>query len=401
MITNLVIRLKVNIPLQNFRIVNFPGKIYSQILWFGLLIFTLSACQSAKPAAEQPENSNVARSDTQLVLNDAILEQSNNQGNSLWRIKAERTFYSQDRQTAILKKITANLFQEGKLVLQLSAKQGESQNNGASIFLRGNIIATDPRNGATLRSEEIQWYAQEDVLILPQQLTANYPNLEISAAQGKYYPTSQNLELEGNIILTNTEPSLQLKTERLVWLIPQKQVRSDRPLEIVRYQGETITDKLVAARGEVKLAQNSAILQENVELQSLEPQMQIATNSAEWNYQTQIVTTNKPVKIVDRENQLIVIGNQGQINLSSNIAHLWQGTQGIAQKNQAQLYSQELAWNIPTETVEALGNVVYQQNNPAINLTGDRAIGKLTENNVVVSSNNTKGDRVTSIIDNP
>jgi lipopolysaccharide assembly outer membrane protein LptD (OstA) len=157
----------------------------------------------------------------------------------------------------------------------------------------------------------------------------------------------------------------------------------------------------VAARGEVKLAQNSAILQENVELQSLEPQMQIATNSAEWNYQTQIVTTNKPVKIVDRENQLIVIGNQGQINLSSNIAHLWQGTQGIAQKNQAQLYSQELAWNIPTETVEALGNVVYQQNNPAINLTGDRAIGKLTENNVVVSSNNTKGDRVTSIIDNP
>jgi LPS export ABC transporter protein LptC len=376
------------------------------------LLLSISACQSAKPTADKPVNSNIVRSDTQLTLNDAILEQSSNQGQSLWRIKAEKTFYSQDRHSAKMEKITANFLQAGKLVLQISGEQGESQNDGKTMFLRGNIIATDPRNGSTIRSEEVEWRTEENVLFLRQNLTGSYPNLEISAAEGKYYLEKESLELEGNIIVTtkisqppgstsSTKPSLQLKTQQLVWLIPEKRVKSDRGLEIIRSQENTITDKLVADRGEVRLAEYSTRLENNIELQSLDPSIQIATNSLEWNYQTRFIHTNKPIKIVDRNSQLIITGNQGQIDLTRKIANLWGGVDGVSLLNKAKLYAEKLTWNIPTKVVEANENIIYYQSDPAINVTGDKAVGKLTDNNVVVSSIKEKGKQVTSVIDNP
>lgn len=371
----------------------------------GLLLLGMTACGSNNPATRESPERGVARTDTNLVLNNAILEQSNSQENSLWRIKAERTIYSKNKQTARLEKITANLLQDGQPILQISAKTGEIQDDGNLIFLRDDIIVSDPRNQATMKSEEVEWRSREHLLIVRGNLTASQSNLEVAANEGRYYPQTESLELQGNIVATKREPSLQLETEHLVWDIPQQKIKGDRPLQIVRYQDKKISDakhreaeRIVAERGEVRLAENTAQLQQNVELKSFTPKIQIATNSVVWNYQTRFVSTDKPVQIVDAGNQLTITGNQGQIDLNTEIAQLRGGVQGFDGRNQAKLYSQDLVWNIPTQIVEATGNVFYQQSDPQLDLTGDKAVGNLKENQVVVSNNSDRAQGVVSVI---
>ena len=83
-------------------------------------------------------------------------------------------------------------------------------------------------------------------------------------------------------------------------------------------------------------------------------------------------------------------GNKGQLNLKTNIARLWGGVQGISKKNQSQLASNELTWNLTTQMMEVLGNVIYQQNNPKFTLSGIKATGKLTDNTLVVTGSENK-----------
>ena len=78
------------------------------------LIFVLSACQA--PSSNIPDqNLSEARVDTQLTLNNAILEQSNKQDNTVWKIKADNIVYSEDQQTAVLDEVIGNLLQNEKI----------------------------------------------------------------------------------------------------------------------------------------------------------------------------------------------------------------------------------------------------------------------------------------------
>jgi LPS export ABC transporter protein LptC len=374
------------------------NSILAKSFLLGLFLLGITACNSPNLTNNKSSGQGVTRTDTNLVLNNAILEQSNSKENSLWRIKAERTFYSNNKQTAHLENITANLLENGQIILQMSAKNGEIQDDGDVIFLKEDIIVSDPRNQSTISSEEVEWRSQEHVLIVRGNLTGSQSDLKVQAQEGRYYPETESLELQGKIIATKIEPSLQLETERLVWNIPQQKINSDQPLQIVRYQQEKMSDRLVAERGEISLADNTAQLEQNVELRSFAPRIQIATNSVVWNYQTRFVSTEKPVRVVDAGNQLTITGNQGQIDFNTEVARLSGGVEGLNGRNQAKLYSQDLVWKIPTQRVEAIGNVFYQQRDPQINLTGDKAVGNLKENQVVVSNDSDRSQGVVSII---
>lgn len=166
----------------------------------------------------------------------------------------------------------------------------------------------------------------------------------------------------------------------------------------MRYQNNLASDRLVAERGMVDIDNNTVTLTDNIELIATAPQLQIATNSLIWNYQTRIINTDKPIQIIDRQNQLNVTGNAGKVDLNQNIAHLTAGSKSISEDNSAQLYARELIWNLDTEVVEAIGNVVYQQSEPPINVTGNQAEGKLTDNSIVVTGGKESG-QVTSIIE--
>lgn len=367
-------------------------------LFFLLLLGGMIGCQSAPIEEEQSNNSFRERSETQFTLQNAVLEQSNTEGNIVWKVKSNKTIYSQDRQIAQLEQVKANLLEEDKVILQLSSKKGEIKQNGAVILLQEQIVVTDPRNQAVVRSELAEWQPSAQILIIHQGIQGSNENLEVEADKGKYLIDKQSLELEGNIIATTVTPSLQLKTDHLIWSIPEKKVIGDRPLEVVRYQNNRISDRVVAEQGNLDLHQNVISLQKNVEMRSLNPPLQIATNSASWNYETRVVTSDQPIQIIDLENKLDIVGNQGTINLNQKIANLDNGIKGINNRNQSQLYARQLIWDIPTEEVEATGNVIYQQNDPPLNLRGEKAIGSLSNNSVTITSKDGQNRVITEII---
>ncbi|XLQ11764.1 MAG: LPS export ABC transporter periplasmic protein LptC [cyanobacterium endosymbiont of Epithemia adnata isolate EadnSB Bon19] len=373
---------------------NFIQKRHLQSNWIltvGVL-FLLSAitsCQGNNQPQSNPDNSQqeAANAESQLILNNATLEQSNAKGEMLWKIQVDEAAYSPDRKKAQLTAVKGNIFQDGKIVLRIKADQGEIAQDGQKIYLKENIVAVDPRNNAVMQSDEVEWRPQESVLMIRKNLRGSHPQLTASAKEGKYYATKQKLEFIGNIIAIAKKPRMQLKTEHLLWKIPEQKVIGDRLLNIVHFQDKIITDKLVANYAEIHLNIKQVIVKNNIEFKSIKPPIQVATNEFIWKYEARQLTSSKPVKLIHYQQGVIITGNQAEVDLTNSIAYLRGGVQGNSMANAAKLYSNNLTWNVNTQIIEALGNVIYEQTDPDFNLTGEKAVGTIHDNKIVVSGN--------------
>ena len=129
---------------------------------------------------------------------------------------------------------------------------------GKKIILEEDIVASDRRNDLTIYSDKAEWFPQEDLLIVRDNLKATNPNLEVTAKEGHYFTGEEQLELRGNIVATAKNPPLQIRSEHLFWQIPEEMAIADQPLQIDRYEKTTITDRLTANKGSVDLKQKIA-----------------------------------------------------------------------------------------------------------------------------------------------
>ena len=370
-----------------------------------LSLFTFTACQGdrSKTTNSRETTKNVARLSTELTLDDAVLEQADRTGNLVWKIKARRTTYSDDRKVAYLENITANLLQDKKIILKLQGKRGEIQKQGNLVLLEEDIIISDARNQSVLRGSLMEWRPLENTLLVKDNLQANHPNLAVTANTAKYATDTESLELIGQVVASTIEPSLLLRSDRLLWQIPQQKLVANNPLNVVRYENKdskTVTDRLIADKGEVALDSQTVTLKKNVELTSVVPDLQIATNSVVWNYQQRLINSQDPIQVVDRQQQLTVTGNQGEIDFQTEIATMQKGVKAIDNRQQATLYSQQAVWNISKKEIIATENVTYNKKQPQINLTGDRAVIQLQNNKAVVTSNRPSDKPVTSVVSN-
>jgi LPS export ABC transporter protein LptC len=363
------------------------------------ITFSVTSCQ---PSNSDPDVNQVAptsRLDTELVLNNAVLEQSNKQSNTVWKIKADNIVYSEDKKIATLTKVVGNLLQNDVVILKISAKSGEVRNQGDIILLEDQVIASDPRNGSVISSEEVEWQPQNNLLLIKTKLIGNHPNLEVIAKSGRYFTDIERLEIEKDVVATTKQPALQLTSDRLEWNIPQGEIISPGAMKLVHYdQNQTIVDQLVSDRAELNLQKHQVVLNKNIELITSEPQLQVATDFLTWNYQDRIGKTDRPIQILDRDRRINITGNQGEINLQQQLATLQNGVKGINETEGSELYARKVIWELNTEEVEATGNVIYEQAKPKARLTGEKAIGTLGNNNITVTSNGKQP--VTSVIDN-
>jgi LPS export ABC transporter protein LptC len=360
-----------------------------------LAAMLLTSCAPPDPMA-QPQASPAPELDSQLTLEKATLEQANAEGQTLWKIQVEKGRYTPDRQNATLADIRGDLYQDGKIVLQVKADRGEIVQDGKSLILKDNIVAIDPRNKAVLRAQEVEWLPAESLLIARNQLKGEHPELTVTAKEGRYETKTQRLLLTGDIVAVtehtqkkNKDPRrLEIKTEAITWDLSKDQLTGDRPLRLVRFQGQVATDEVKAGRADVFLDRQLVYLSQLSEFKSLDPTLQIATDTLTWSYLDRYIATSSPIKVVDYKNQVTVQGNQGSVNFAVNFAMLQQGTHAISETQQSQLYADQLAYSFTPQTLDATGNVIYdQQKGMKFNLTGDRAVGSLQTNSVVVTSN--------------
>jgi LPS export ABC transporter protein LptC len=352
---------------------------------FCLFLWILAGCGS-KQEVRNVSQTQTPRSESQLSLSGTTIEESDENGQIIWKIRAKRLDYSPDRKIAKLEDLTGDLFEKGKVVLQVSAAKGEVERGAEEIILKEKVIAIDTRNRTTIKSELAQWYPQKNLLVIPEKLTGDRPDLVISAQTGTYETKIQKLNLKGNVIANHKNPQLQLKTEELAWEIPQQQINSDRPLEIWRYQGKAIVDRLVGDRATISLKDTLATIENNVVLKSLKPNLEITTDVLAWNYTTRLVIANKTVQIDDRTKDITLMGERGQVDLERAIATLRNGTQAVDRRQSSKLYANDLVWYFDKNTLEAFGDIKYQQERPKLTLAGDRAVGNLKNNQIIVTS---------------
>lgn len=362
-------------------------------------IVLLSACQGESRTAKKLKQDTAATDfEGSLVFNNVTLEQADEQGRPLWKVKAARAIYTKDKKKARVENPTGDLFQDGKVVLRVSAESGEIQEDGQKVLLKGQITATDTRNGAVFRGDEVEWLPQQDLLLVRNNLKGTHPQLEATAQEGRYFTRKQQMELHGSVAAIAKDPNLQMKTERLLWQIQDQKVSGDKRIQMQRYKDKVVTERVEADKSEVNLKTKIATLQQNVQLTSVNPPVLMSSHAAVWNLNTDTVVSDKPVRIVHQKENVVLTGNQGQVDLKRKVANLSGGVQGVGSRNQATLYANQLVWEIPTQNVQASGNVIYKQVDPPFSTTGPTAVGKLQDQSIVVSGGGAGGRVVTEII---
>ena len=362
-----------------------------------LLLLGIGACGGPKNRTAEKlaqDSTAVQNFDNNLTFNDVTLEQVNEQGKLLWKVKAKQARYSKDQKIASVQNPEGELFQDGKLVYRIKAQTGEVQKDGQAIFLKGQIVATDVQSGAVLQGNELEWRPKDDLLLVRNNLTGTHPQLQASAREAKAFSRSRRIEFFGQVTATSKDPDFGFKTEHLIWQIAQQLIIADQPVQIDRYTNAVVTDQATANQAEVNLKAKVATLKQDAQLSLADPPLQIGSNSMVWNLNAQTVVADQPVNVLHREQQVALSGNQGRAELEPRIVYLTGNVQGNGQRNQSQLAADQLTWNIPTQQIEATGNVVYSQANPPFNLKGPKASGTLQDQNIVVSG----GRVVTEII---
>jgi LPS export ABC transporter protein LptC len=368
----------------------------SVILLFALVsLIATSGCRQGSRGAERlAEDSSAAQAvDTNLTFNNITLEQADDAGRTLWKVKAQQATYSPDQKVANVRNPDGDIYQDGKAIYHIQAERGEVLQNGDRIFLRGQVVATDLKSGAVLRGDELEWRPKPDLLIVRGNLRGTHTKLKMSANQARLQNKQRRMELLGKVIaLTQQDPKMRMQSDHLIWEIDRELVTSDKPVQVQRIQADKAIDQAEAKQAEANLATNVVKLQQDANLILFDPPLQVASNILVWNLAKQTLSTDQPVRILHRQQQVTITADRGRMDLEPKIGYLNDNVHAVDPQNQSELYADRLVWNIPTQKMDAEGNIAYSQVDPPATLRGAKAVGRLNNNTIVVSGGADGGD---------
>jgi lipopolysaccharide export system protein LptA len=234
--------------------------------------------------------------------------------------------------------------------------------------------------------QAVEWQPKLDVLTIRDRVQANHPQFQTNANEGKYFSRKQQMDLSGKITGFYNNPRLALQTEHMTWLVKQQQVIGDRPVQIQRYESQKITSQVTANRFDTALDRKIVNLQGKVQLNAVNPLIQVNGDVFSWNVEREQVITDRPLTILHQREAAIFYANTGELDLKASTATLTGNARGTTTRNQAKLQADRLVWQMTSQQIVGTGNVVYQQVSPLIKFTGTRGVGKLQDQSIVVSS---------------
>jgi LPS export ABC transporter protein LptC len=329
--------------------------------------------------------------EAQLSLSDLSLSQVDKTGKPAWKIRAEKGVYTPDRKKAKVTNLQGELYQDGQIAIRLTAKSGEVEQDGQKVILRGDVVATETKNSLVLSGQEVEWQPNEDLLTIRDRVRAVHPKVQTTAQQGTYRTRSAKVELSGNIQAVYLEPSVYMQTEKLTWLVNKSEIIGDRPVQLQQYQAQKIIATASANGVSSNVDRQIIRLNGDVRANNFDPPIVATTESVIWTLPTQIITANRPIQIVHKQEQATFNGDRGEVNLAAKTATLSGRARGIATRNRSQLQAEKLIWQMTSQQIIATGSVAYQQTNPEIKFTGTRGVGKLQDQSIVVTSDNSRG----------
>jgi LPS export ABC transporter protein LptC len=336
--------------------------------------------------------------DRSLTFNDLVLEQADEQGKLLWKVSAKQANYSRDKKQATVTAPNGELYQDGKVVFKISAEKGEVIEDGKTLTLKGQIKAINVQDGVEINGNELEWRPAEDVLYVRQKFTGTHKQLDITAQEGKFFSRSRRAEMTGQIVANVKDPKMQMRTEHLIWLLGEQKVIGEKAMQIDRERSANVIDRASADKAEYDLKTKVATLQENSQVTIADPALQVNSRILRWNPAAQTVVAPEPILVTNRQDQVTIRGNQGEMKFAEKVAFLTGQVRAESQRNQAKVGGDRLTWFLDTQEFEVIGNVTYQQVNPLFNLVGDRAQGRLQDQQVTVTGGPQSDNRVVTEI---
>ena len=377
-----------------------------------VLVVAMRTCTSGRNLADQTPGETI---EAALTLQTVTLEQPDENGNLLWRLKAQSVTYSPDNQRADLTGLDGEFFQNGETIYTVTADQGEVLQNGETLFLRGNLVAKQPKDELTLTGERLRWQPKQDLLVIGNfeddvlgeaavtsaPVTGSNPQIEAVAQVATVFSQENRVNLTGGVLAKSKEaPWMTFESDRLTWLTQQALIKTSEPLKVERYASkdyQTVTDRLVGNTGEVRLAENTVTLNEAVQLESLTQPLTVRSEQAIWDLEAQTVALNRPVNMEQPERKITASANRASLDLAAEVVYLIGNVRARGEKNDARLAADRVTWQTATQAVEAEGNVRYQQAaNPEVSMTGPRAVGNFEQGTLAVTGGESS-DVVTEI----
>lgn len=417
-----------------------------------VLVFGLRSCFAGNDLANRPPGEQI---DAGLTLQTVTLEQPDENGTLLWRLKAESVTYIPDTQRAELLMLEGEFFQDGEAIYTVEADEGEVLQNGNTLFLRGNLIATGSENDLTLEGEKLKWQPKQDLLVMGEfadedafgtsvgasdeveaegtaqadsasndvrqeasklavsgaetpvtiddaPVTGFNPQIKTAARLVTVNNRENRVELMGGVLAESTQsPWLTFESESLTWFTAREFIEAEQPLTVEQYENEdyqTVTDRLVGQSGQIELAENRVTLAEGVQLDALTQPLTVRSEQAVWNIDAQTVAMDSLVDIEQPEQQVTAVANQARLDLAAQVIYLEGDVQAVGKKNDTQLNADRVVWNTDTQQVEADGNVRYRQAaEPDISIAGPRAVGDIEAGTLVIEGGES-GEVVTEIV---
>jgi lipopolysaccharide export system protein LptC len=334
--------------------------------------------------------------DNSLSFNNVILEQADDAGKLLWKIKAAQASYSKDQKNAAVKKPEGEFFQDGKAVFKLIAEQAEVIQDGKSIQVKGQIVATDLRDGTILKGNEIEWKPGEDLLVVRNKFTGTQKTVTISGDEGKFLSRKHEADITGKVVTAEAkDQNLKVQTTQLKWFLDKQVIVADKPLQIDRTPKDKPADRATADKGNVDLKAKVAKLSQNAKIFSGAQNVNMAGNELVWETDKQQISAPQPLTIIGP--QINLAANTGRLDLPKQQAFLNGNVHGTAQ-NQATIAADAVTWNLTTQAFTANGNVTYHQPSPLVNLVGTQASGTMLDQQVTVTGGPEGDNRVVTEI---
>jgi LPS export ABC transporter protein LptC len=377
-------------------------------LFCGIFLVACSSPATNTPAVKDPEN--------KLTINNFIIEQSDATGKLWWRLKAKQAVYTLDKKVAQVTDLSGDLYQDNQVVLKLTAKTADVEQDGQKILLRGDVTAKETRNSLVVLSQELEWRPTEDLLTIRKNVRVSHPKVQAQSDSGKYVSRQQRLEMFDRIVATAPEQNVRLQTNYLQWQVDTQKITSNQPVQVERYREQRLIEQVNANQLVYNLEQQTVQLSDQVKFNSLDQKAQVQANSALWNINQQVIdlkdqirfqavqpplmvvagsarwqipqkliTAANALQITQQQEQATFTANSGEIDLGKNVATLTGNAQGVAKRNQAKLQADRITWQIDNQQVVGNGHVRYQQRNPILSLTGERGVGKLQDQAVVIT----------------
>ncbi|HEY9908343.1 MAG TPA: LPS export ABC transporter periplasmic protein LptC [Thermosynechococcaceae cyanobacterium] len=362
-----------------------------------LLVYLLAgSCQQDRTANKLAQDSKrVEEFDNSLTFNAVTLEEFDQQGRLWWQMKAKTAVYSKDKKNAKIDAPKGQLFQDGKAIMDVTAKNGEVQQDGKTIFLRGDVVAVNTRDGVVMKGDEVVWQPEKDLLIVRNNVSAvQEKKMQVTAKEGQFFTRDRRLELMGQVVAVSVEPEeAKFQSDRITWQIDKEALAMDKPLQIDRSKDKVPLDRAVAQKGSVDLKTKVATLQQSAQVVRASPPVEVSSDSLVWNYQNQTIVSDKPVSMIDRQKNSALTGNQGSLDMKTNVITMNGNVRAVGEQNRA-LTCENLVFNLTTQQFQAEGNVFFQQASPPVALSGPRASGNLQDQTVV--DGGSTGGRVTT-----